>query len=170
MKVMTNQMEARGLQSRTEVRQTVAQMAAPNFKDSAPEDSPGQVMIFPRANSYFAPGKLGLCSVQTRTLLRVKSRFASGKLLARRAAMLLILMIGMVGSAWGQIYHKGLKVYSDSEPVGFSVNWAEIKTDLGLSDYSTLNTNGYIGWYVLDKNNNVISGPFSYFLHKILMI
>ena len=65
MKVMTNQMEARGLQSRTEVRQTVAQMAAPNFKDSAPEDSPGQVMIFPRANSYFAPCKLGLCSVQT---------------------------------------------------------------------------------------------------------
>lgn len=101
MKVMTNQMEARGLQSRTEVRQTVAQMAAPNFKDSAPEDSPGQVMIFPRANSYFAPGKLGLCSVQTRTLLRAKSRFASGKLLARRAAMLLILMIGMISSAWG---------------------------------------------------------------------
>lgn len=102
MKVMTSKMEARGLQSRTEVRQTVAQMAAPNFKDSAPEDSPGQVMIFPRANSYFAPGKLGLCSVQTRTLLRVKSRFASGKLLARRVAMLLILMIGIVSSAWGK--------------------------------------------------------------------
>ena len=101
MKVMTSKTEARGLQSRTEIRQTVAQMAAPNFKDSAPEDSPGQVMIFPRANSYFAPGKLGLCSVQTRTLLLVKSRFASGKLLARRAAMLLILMIGMVGNAWG---------------------------------------------------------------------
>ena len=112
MKVMTNQMEARGLQSRTEVRQTVAQMAAPNFKDSAPEDSPGQVMIFPRANSYFAPGKLGLCSVQTRTLLRAKSRFASGKLLARRVAMLLILMIGMVGNAWGketEIYKGSLK-------------------------------------------------------------
>lgn len=160
MKVMTNQMEARGLQSRTEVRQTVAQMAAPNFKDSAPEDSPGQVMAFPGANSYFAPGKLGLCSVQTRTLLRAKSRFASGKLLARRAAMLLILMIGMVSGAWGQIFHKSLKVYSDSDPVDFSVNWAEIKTDLGLSNYSTLNTNGYIGWYVLDKNNNVISCTF----------
>lgn len=101
MKVMTSKTEARGLQSRTEVRQTVAQMAAPNFKDSAPEDSPGQVVVFPRANSYFAPGKLGLCSVQTHTFLRAKSRFASGKLLARRAAMLLILMIGMISSAWG---------------------------------------------------------------------
>lgn len=73
MKVMTNQMEARGLQSRTEVRQTVAQMAAPNFKDSAPEDSPGQVMVFPRANSYFAPCKLVLCSEQSLALLPASS-------------------------------------------------------------------------------------------------
>lgn len=123
MKVMTSKTEARGLQSRTEVRQTVAQMAAPNFKDSAPEDSPGQVMAFPRqtptllrANSYFAPSKLVLCSVQTRTLLRVKSRFASGKLLARRAAMLLILMIGMVGSAWGQTFNGTLAGNGKTHP------------------------------------------------------
>lgn len=72
MKVMTNQMEARGLQSRTEVRQTVAQMAAPNFKDSAPEDSP-------RAGYDFPLGKLILCSGQTGTLLRANSYFAPSK-------------------------------------------------------------------------------------------
>ena len=160
MKVMTNQMEARGLQSRTEVRQTVAQMAAPNFKDSAPEDSPGQVMIFPWANSYFAPGKLGLCSVQTRTLLRAKSRFASGKLLARRAAMLLILMIGMVGSAWAEftpsslpssvVYSKDMTVSGQTYEFDLVGQASAIKTAVGGNIK-------YARWFIADSDNSNIN-------------
>ena len=152
MKVMTNKTEACGLQSRTEVRQTVAQMAAPNFKDSAPEDSPGQVMIFPRANSYFAPCKLGLCSVQTRTLLRAKSRFASGKLLARRAAMLLILMIGIVGSAWGQtVFENSIKLSSDQKSLTINLkNYinSDVLSKLGISSVDDLKAGCYIRWTV----------------------
>ena len=148
MKVMTNQMEARGLQSRTEVRQTVAQMAAPNFKDSVPEDSPGQVMIFPRANSYFAPGKLGLCSVQTRTLLRAMTRFASGKLLARRAAILLILMIGMISSAGGATKIVDKYVKWDQTSIQCSIE--DVATQLG-KDLSTLKDAYYIKWYVVNS-------------------
>ena len=160
MKVMTNQMEARGLQSRTEVRQTVAQMAAPNFKDSAPEDSPGQVMIFPRANSYFATGKLGLCSVQTRTLLRAKSRFASGKLLARRAAMLLILMIGIVSSAWGAftratlpssaVYSKDMTVSGLTYEFDLVSQASAIKTAVGGNIK-------YARWFIADSDNSNIN-------------
>ena len=76
---MTSKTEAHGPQSRTDVKQQVSQMAAPNLKDSTPEASPGH----------------------TRTFLR------SGSCLARRVAMLLILMIGMVSSAWGQTLTKG---------------------------------------------------------------
>ena len=148
MKVMTNKTEACGPQSRTEIRQTVAQMAAPNFKDSVPEDSPGQVMIFPRANSYFAPCKLGLRSVQTRTLLRAKSRFASGKLLARRAAMLLILMIGMVGSAWGATKVVDKYVKWDQASVQCSIE--DVTIQLG-KDLSALKDAYYIKWYVANS-------------------
>ncbi len=132
MKVMTNKTEARGLQSRTEIRQTVAQMAAPNFKDSAPEDSPGH----------------------TRTILR------PGSSLARRVAMLLILIIGMVGSAWGaETIEKYLVKGTNSV--------TPIVTDL-ISHLSTtkddMKDHYYIKWYVLyndvkqDLNTGSASG------------
>ena len=163
MKVMTNKTEACGPQSRTEIRQTVAQMAAPNFKDSVPEDSPGQVMIFPRANSYFATGKLGLCSVQTRTLLRAKSRFASGKLLARRAAMLLILMIGMVGSVWGQtefVYNIKL---TDQTQLTFDLNSyvkGAVLTPLGISSIDGLKIRSYIRWSLENAMGNTFEANY----------
>ena len=163
MKVMTNKTEACGLQSRTEIRQTVAQMAAPNFKDSVPEDSPGQVMIFPRANSYFAPGKLGLCSVQTRTLLRAKSRFASGKLLARRAAMLLILMIGMAGSVWGKekVLWRGSAIKTDVTIA--KSNFSNDQVGQKLRFYVTGSANLYLhynGWNNFGDGNYPASSPY----------
>ena len=179
MKVMTSKTEARGLQSRTEVRQTVAQMAAPNFKDSVPEDSPGQVMIFPRANSYFAPCKLGLCSVQTRTLLWVKSRFASGKLLARRVLLLLTLFVMSVGSAWGDptfqeegsisVSKDGGTFYLGTPSSGMSFNvlekiggssqlLADINEALGSTVYTNIDDlwkNIYVRWIGIQGDGNV---------------
>jgi len=158
MKVMTSKTEARGFQSRTEIRQTVTQMAAPNFKDSVPEDSPGQVMIFPRANSYFAPCKLGLCSVQTRTLLRAKSRFASGKLLARRALLLLTLFVMSVGSAWGQTWQDGT-AYSGTTITKYAKNSVTSYTADFLEEIQAVLTsltidNMYVRWDIYNTSTN----------------
>ena len=82
--------------------------------------------------------------------------------LARRALLLLTLLVMSVGSAWGQTYHNYSEVLSDpsTAPKSFNVNWSTIYSDLGLSDWSSLNTNGYIGWYILDKENNLVSSTF----------
>lgn len=82
--------------------------------------------------------------------------------LARRVLLLLTLFVMSVGSVWGQTYHNYSEVLSDpsTAPKSFNVNWSTIYSDLGLSDWSSLNTNGYIGWYILDKENNLVSSTF----------
>lgn len=92
MKVMTNHSEAYGLQSRTEVKQSMAKMAAPNHKS----------------------GKASHSSGASTTSLWADSSLAAGNLLACRRLLFFILFVLSMGNALGQVTNVTTGVIDES--------------------------------------------------------
>jgi len=87
--------------------------------------------------------------------------------LARRALLLLTVLLMSVGSVWGATTpepnkEKEMSSLTDQSQQTFTIDWDDIVSGLGLSALSDLNGKLSIGWYVVDGSNNPVSCNYNW--------
>ena len=87
--------------------------------------------------------------------------------LARRAMLLLSILLMSVGNVWGATMPTPnteieMSSLTDQSQQTFTIDWDDIVSGLGLSALSDLNGKLSIGWYVVDGSNKPVSCNYNW--------